>query len=388
MVRDLQQNKLLKVETAEKLIRKSVLGENENGSRIKDVVKSIVNNVYDTGDINRTVLEGQVLDSIELAIKNNPKLITDDYEKLVVQVTNYALNSLASTHLNKMVSLGKLVTKQDLKGDLKALESKDLNTFMYKVNQGDYDTLINYARIQTPEMQMIRNMPRDQILDRVSKEFSGYDSYKDLETNGTDFERMEVLVNSNFLAASGLYEQALYGSFGIVPKRMKVSGRNWVFEDPANPNVYFAPAYSDSFTKNGLSWGMFTEQDGLITKKILFKDYVDPSLTYDYEELGKEITDPLFKKNHDAFLDPSPSRTSMTANVPEQTSWSKYYGPKSTQDDNQEQVTRSSRGVDPYQKKIDKYASLEEEIKILVNDITQYRANLLGVQATGLRARL
>jgi hypothetical protein len=189
-------------------------------------------------------------------------------------------------------------------------------------------------------------------------------------------------------------EKSLQGSFGIKPKDMKIMGKSWAFADPVADGLYFIATDTDVTRRGTLGWGMATADSDGIHNLAMFRDYVDPQLAYDVESLGLEINDPLFKKRHEEFLNPTIRSGGLYKDVPSDASWMNKYGPKSGQsgglwaDAPKGAALPDNHKKDTFQEKIDLYGQKTQELKQLTEDIMQYRYSLMGVPATALRKRL
>ena len=188
--------------------------------------------------------------------------------------------------------------------------------------------LINYDLLQEDEIRILRNRTRTEVLDALTKKMTPYQNYTELTNKGTRFDKLRVMANTSFLLAGGALEKSLQGSFGIKAKDMKIMGKKWAFADPVADGLYFIATDTDVNTRGTLGWGMATADSDGVNNLVMFKDYVDPQLTYEIEDLGFKINDPLFKKQHEEFLNPTQKRGGLYKDVPQDASWRDKYGPK------------------------------------------------------------
>jgi hypothetical protein len=175
---------------------------------------------------------------------------------------------------------------------------------------------------------------------------------------------------------------------------MKIMGKNWAFADPVADGLYFIATDTDVNKRGTLAWGMATADSDGVNNLVMIKDYVDPQLAYEIENLDFIINDPLFKKQHEEFLNPTQKRGGLYKDVPQDASWRDRYGPKEGASGGlwanaPEGAARpETYKEDPYQKEIDRHEQLTQELKQLNDDIMQYRYSLMGLGATALRTRL
>ena len=245
---------------------------------------------------------------------------------------------------------------------------------------------------------MLRNKERDVVQDALTKKMTSYRDYAQLTSEGTLFDQVRVMANASFLLAGGVLENSLRGSFGIEASDMKIMGKNWAFADPDAKGLYFIATDTDVNKRGTLGWGMATADSDGVHNLVTFKNYVDPQLVYEIEDLEFTINDPLFKKRHEEFLNrPAPKGGGLYKDVPED-AWRKMRGLKPVVE--AESITRgallasaSKRAAmpnerDTWQEKIDLYEQKKQELDQLTADIIQYRYCLLGMPATAVRQKL
>jgi hypothetical protein len=196
-----------------------------------------------------------------------------------------------------------------------------------------------------------------------------YRDYTDLE-RGTEFERLRVMANSSFLLAGGALEKSLKGSFNIKASDMTILGNQWAFADPDTDGLYFIATDTDVEKRGTLGWGMATADSDGTKGLIMFRDYVDPMLVYDIENLEEQIA--------------SAAHESKKRQADSHRSWGGVgvggLGYNFTQ--MQKEYDDQSYNLETELK--EKRAQLDE----LVKDIITYRKNLLGVTAERLPSRL
>jgi hypothetical protein len=229
--------------------------------------------------------------------------------------------------------------------------------------------------LQRPEIRSLRN-PKTKdgykgVLDVITRETnSAYRDYEDLNTNGTQFEKLQVMANASFLLVGGTLENALKGSFNIHASDMKIAGKQWAFSDPEVNGLYFVATDTDANKRGTLGWGMFSENNGGVSNMTMFRDYVDPQLAYDIENLEEKISDPLFAKKK---LPADYQKTISPLGVA-----GLGYSP----------VRMEEHFDDKYYGVLEEHKEKTKELNNLIRDITTYRRNLLGLENSTLRKRL
>lgn len=394
-------NGLVKAETAESggLTKKYNFANNPNETRLIEYLGKITSEVFPTkkGEVynsSRDRLHTVLNEAANDAIAMNPELLGKDFPKLQDQLQRFATEELAKKALSELESVTKHLAEDDVIARIRNLEDSSVSTFMQDVKDGQYDVLLDYDLLQQDEVRILRNSKRSVVLDVLAKRMTPYQDYAQLEKEGTRFEQLRVMANTSFLLAGGALEKSLQGSFGIKPKDMKIMGKSWAFADPVADGLYFIATDTDVTRRGTLGWGMATADSDGVHNLAMFKDYVDPQLVYEIEDLGFKINDPLLKKQHEEFLNPTPKRGGLYKDVPQDASWRDRYGPQPGASggmwaDAPEGASRpDSYKKDTYQEKIDLYEQKKQELKQLTEDIMQYRYSLMGLPATALRKRL
>jgi hypothetical protein len=331
----------------------------------------------------------------------NPDLMGKDFASLQKHLGDYALNSLSKTALETLEDIAGFMATEDISKRIKKLEKSSVQTFLQDVAGGYYDLLINWDFVQQDKMRASRDDKKDVLLDKVTTGITPYKNYKDLESNGTHFEKMQVMANSAFILAGGTLEKALTGSFNVLPSDMKLFGNQWGFKDPLAEDVYFIPIDTDMKGRKTLGWGMARGNSDGVTGLINFNDYVDPQLVYNIEKLEAQMQDPFFlesKRIVDAGWqaeDLPYGGVSATALLRQGKTeeglalMKQAYGP------NQPQRLSLTTRIDQYERakvEVDKveseYEKLSKELEELMSDIMTYRFNLLGFTAPELPSRL
>jgi len=243
---------------------------------------------------------------------------------------------------------------------------------MQDVQDGQYDVLLDYDMLQQDEIRILRNEKREIVQDALTKKLTTYRDYAQLTSKGTLFDQVRVMANVSFLLAGGALEKALQGSFGIKAKDMKIMGKNWAFADPVADGLYFIATDTDVNKRGTLGWGMATADSDGVHNLVMFKDYVDPQLTYDIEMLSSAV-------NFRGFYE-------------------KKQQADTHRDNPMNALGLAGLGISPVkiQKELDDRSygvetSLEQkkqELEQLISDIMQYRYSLMGLPATAMRKRL
>lgn len=394
-------NGLIKAETAESrsLTNKYNFAENPNEVNLAEYLKKIPSEVFPTkkGEVynsDRDRLHTVLAEAANNAIAMNPDLLGKDFPKLQEQLQRFATEELAKKALGDLKVVTTYLSSGDVTARIRNLENSSVSTFMQDVQEGQYDVLLNYDVLQQEDIRILRNSKREIVQDALAKKMTPYRDYAQLTSEGTRFDQLRVMANTSFLLAGGALEKSLQGSFGIKPKDMKIMGKNWAFADPVADGLYFIATDTDVNKRGTLGWGMATADSDGVHNLAMFKDYVDPQLVYEIEDLGVKINDPLFKKQHEEFLNPTPKRGGLYKDVPQDASWRDRYGPQAGASggmwaDAPEGASRpDSYKKDTYQEKIDLYEQKRQELNQLTDDIMQYRYSLMGLPATALRKRL
>lgn len=394
-------NGLIKAETAESggLTKKYNFAVNPNEVNLAEYLKKIPSEVFPAkkGEVynsDRDRLHTVLSEAANDAIAMNPDLLGKDFPKLQEQLQRFATDDLAKKALSDLKVVTTYLSSGDVTARIRNLENSSVSTFMQDVQEGQYDVLLNYDVLQQEDIRILRNSKRSVIQDALTKKMTPYRDYAQLTSEGTRFDQLRIMANTSFLLAGGALEKSLQGSFGIKPKDMKIMGKNWAFADPVADGLYFIATDTDVNKRGTLGWGMATADSDGVHNLAMFKDYVDPQLVYEIEDLGFKINDPLFKKQHEEFLNPTPKRGGLYKDVPQDASWRDRYGPQPGASggmwaDAPEGASRpDSYKKDTYQEKIDLYEQKKQELKQLTEDIMQYRYSLMGLPATALRKRL
>ena len=375
VIRDFVDRGFIKAETGDELTRKYSFAETDQRSVLNSIIGEAVSAVYPAGKgeyfgTKRTYLRQRVSEAVDQAIAMNPDLLGKDFALLQKQIETFVAGEASRRILGDMEKVARLVSTENLSRRIDNLEHSDVSTFLQDVNEGRYDLLINYDLVQQPQMRSSRHDSKEVLLDKVTQEMSPYRNFSDLVDNGTLFERFRVLANSNFILAGGVLEKALTGSFGIQPSDMKIAGKQWAYADPEADGLYFIATDTDVQKRGTLGWGMATgDYDG--TKGfIMFRDYVDPKLAYEIEDIQRQINDPLFERKKTAADQNRNQLPLGTGGL--------GYSPVQIQ----EQLDDRYYGV------IEDYESKMKELEELTHDIMTYRHNLLGSRAGSLPKRL
>jgi len=375
VIRDFVERGFVKAETADELTGKYSFAENDNRKVLDTSISEAVSAVYPAGTgqyfgTQRTYLKQRVAEAVDEAIAMNPELLGKDFPLLQKQIQSFVAGEASRKILGDLEAVGKLMSQDDVLRRIDNLERSKVSTFLEDVEEGRYDLLIDYDFVQKPEMRASRHDDMPILLDKITKGMTPYKDFKDLAENGTLFERFRVIANANFIQVGGALEQSLTGSFGIKPKDMKIAGKQWAFADPEADGVYFIATDTDVENRGTLGWGMATgDYDG--TKGfIMFRDYVDPKLSYELAELEAQMHDPLFERK------------------------------KVAADQNRNQLPLGTAGLgyspvkvqqsldDRYYGVIEEYETKKKELEQLTNDIMTYRFNLLGMTAGSMPKRL
>lgn len=392
---------LIKAETAEsgRLTQKYNFAVNPNETNLAEYLKKIPSEVFPTkkGEVynsDRDRLHAVLNEAANDAIAMNPNLLGKDFPKLQDQLQRFATEDLAKKALGDLKAVTTYLSSGDATTRIRNLENSSVSTFMQDVQNGQYDVLLDYDMLQQDDIRILRNSKREVIQDALTKKMTPYRDYAQLTSEGTRFDQLRVMANASFLLAGGALEKSLQGSFGIKPKDMKIMGKNWAFADPMVNNLYFIATDTDVNKRGTLGWGMATADSDGVHNLAMFKDYVDPQLVYEIESLGAKINDPLFKKQHEEFLNPTPKGGGLYKDVPRDASWRDIYGSQAGTsggmwaDAPQGASHPDSYKKDTYQEKIDLYEEKTTELKQLTDDIMQYRYSLMGLSGTALRKRL
>ena len=376
-VMDFVDRGFVKADTAEGegLTRKYSFAQNSNSNLLQSMIKSVVSAIYPTKagtlfETKRTYLSGVLEKAADDAIAMNPDLLGKDFAQLQKQIEAFAVEKTSEGILGDLGDVSRFMSEGNVSKRIDNLERSDVSTFLGDIQDGRYDLLVNWDFVQRPEMRSSRHDKKDILLDKVAKGLTPYKDYKDLEKNGTQFELLRVMANTSFILAGGTLEKSLEGSFGIKPKDMKVAGRQWAFADPEADGLYFIATDTDLKGRGTLGWGMANADYDGVKGFIMFRDYVDPKLAYDIEDLKSQIDDPLFERKKttaDQNRNQSPLGTAGLGFSPirvQQSLDDRYYGV-----------------IEDYESKID-------ELGQLTKDIMTYRHNLLGTRAGTLPKRL
>lgn len=311
---------LLRAETADRFATKSPLANNERYQEILGRGYDLAKDLYPDDSDKAMGYVWKYRELVQRAIMNDPSLADPDkgFNKLRTLVNEFTVDTYTQGHMERLENLNDLYKDGQLKDILKTLEDTDQNTFMYEVGQGTYDMFINPVKVQKPEMLLlkardnsnIRNL--SQTMDAVTKEITngGYTKYADLVEKGTDLEKLEVLINANFIISAGVYEKGLMGSFGVSTSGMKVIGNNWAYQDRDNPDIWFSPVFDEVYHKDKQGWKLLLMEDGKVTNIMEPKEYVDPTLLYDVQKLSEKVNSEAYAKAYERALDPLTSRPS------------------------------------------------------------------------------
>ncbi len=406
VVSDFVDRGFIKAETGDGLTEKYSFAENENAALLNSTINSIAGAVYPPKkgkvfEVEKGYLTTRLREAADDAIAMNPDLMGKDFATLQKQLETFALNSLSKTALETLEDIAGFMATEDISKRIKKLEKSSVQTFLQDVAGGYYDLLINWDFVQQDKMRASRDDKKDVLLDKVTTEITPYKNYKDLESNGTHFEKMRVMANSAFILAGGTLEKALTGSFNVLPSDMKLFGNQWGFKDPLAEDVYFIPIDTDMKGRKTLGWGMARGNSDGVKELIKLDDYVDPQLVYNLEKLEAQMQDPFFlesKRIVDAGWQTEPlshGGVSATALLRQGKTeeglalMKQAYGP------NQPQRLSLTTRIDQYERakvEVDKveseYEKLSKELEELMSDIMTYRFNLLGFTAPELPSRL
>ena len=366
---------LIKASTGQDLTKKYSFAENPNEELLKDAKSSALDGAYPpvSGQVfskEKSALMRKLGPAIDKAITMNPDLMGKDFALLEKQIENFTYKAKVGEIITNLGKVSKYLADDSVSKQIDNLERDDVYTFMQDVKDGEYDLLINYDFVSSNTMRASRHDPKNVIMDKVAKGMTAYKDFKDLSDNGTQFEKVQVMANANFILSGGVLENSLIGSFGIHPSDMKVAGKQWAFSDPEADGLYFIATDTDTKNRGTLGWGMCTADSDGVSNMIMFRDYVDPKLAYDIDSLQKQIDSPLFKdakKLADAQKNVSPLGMGGLGISPvkiQKDLNAKYYGV------------------------IDEHKSKTEELNGLIEDIMTYRYNLLGMDAASLPTRL
>ncbi|MGE0075343.1 MAG: hypothetical protein AB7S52_08960, partial [Sphaerochaetaceae bacterium] len=369
-VMDFVDRGFIKADTAEGggLTKKYSFAQNSNSNLLQSMIRSVVSAIYPTKtgtlfETKRTYLSGVLEKAADDAIAMNPDLLGKDFSQLQKQIEAFAVEKTSEGILDDLGDVSRLMAEGNVSRRIDNLERSDVSTFLQDIQDGRYDLLVNWDFVQRPEMRSSRHDKKDILLDKVAKGLTPYKDYKDLEKNGTQFELLRVMANTSFILAGGTLEKSLEGSFGIKPKDMKVAGRQWAFADPEADGLYFIATDTDLEGRGTLGWGMANADYDGVKGLVMFRDYVDPKLAYDIENLKSQIDDPLFDRK------------------------------KTTADQNRNQFPLGTAGLgyspikvqqsldDRYYSVIEDYESKTKELGQLTKDIMTYRQNLLGTRS-------
>jgi hypothetical protein len=377
---------IIKAETAESngLTNKYAFADNPNGERLTGYLRDLALEVFpakkgEAYSTDRSRLITVLSNAADDAITMNPDLLGNDFDKLQYQLQQFAIKEFAKKALSNLRDVAIYLSAGDITSRIDNLEKSKVSTFMRDVQEGKYDVLINYDLLQQDEIRILRNRTRTEVLDALTKKMTTYQKYTELTKKGTSFDKLRVMANASFLLAGGTLEKSLQGSFGIKAKDMKIMGKKWAFADPVFDGLYFIATDTDVNTRGTLGWGMATADSDGVNNLVMFKDYVDPQLTYDIEMLESTVQASGFdrkKQQADLNRDNPVGCRSNVLNA----------------------LGLAGTGVSPVkiQKELDDRSygvetSLEQkkqELKQLTDDIMQYRYSLLELGATALRTRL
>ena len=392
-------NGFIKADTGDGLTNKYNFANNPNAESFMTYVGKLTNEIFPAGEgevynSNRERLQTTLETAAEEAITMNPDLLGKDYSKLQAQLQKFAVENLAKRSLQDLKAVTTYLSNGDIRKKISHLENSTVSTFLQDVQAGEYDVLLNYDALQKPEIRSLRNASREVVQDALARELTVYKDFATLKKDGTNFEMMQVMSNTSYLLAGGALEKSLAGSFGINPSDMKIMGKNWAFKDPGSDNLYFIATDTDVDKRGTVGWGMATADSDGVKNVAMFNDYVDPQLAYEIKSLESEINDPLFKKQHEEFLNPTVNKGGMYKDVPADASWRDQYGPQAGTsggmwaDAPEGSSHPDSYKKDTYQEKIDLHEEKTAELKGLISDIMAYRLELMGATATRLRKRL
>lgn len=376
-VRDFVDHGLIKADTAETegLTKKYSFAENGNQGMLQTMISNVVSAIYPSKsgaviETKKTYLRGVLEKAADDAITMNPDLMGKDFPLLQKQLESYAVTKTAKAILADLGDVANLMAEGNVARRIDNLAKGDISTFLQDVQDGRYDLLINWDFVQRPEMRSSRHDTKDVLRDKVVKGLTPYRDFKDLEKNGTQFERLQVMANTSFILTGGTLEKSLTGSFGIKPSDMKVAGRQWAFADPEADGLYFIATDTDMQGRGTLGWGMANaDYDG--TKGfIMFRDYVDPKLAYDIENLHAQMNDPLFERKKIAADNNRNQSPLGTAGL--------GYSP----------IRIQESFDDRYYGVIESHEAKTKELDELTTDIMTYRHNLLGTRTGSLPNRL
>ena len=382
VVRGFVNEELIKADTAEDkgLTNKYSFAKNDNFSLIEESISNALLAIYPAGkgeafSEKKLRLRTSLQKAIDDAVAMNPDLAGKDFPLLQRQIDEFVVNKTSKDILDDLGKISKFMSDEDISDRIENLERSDISTFNQDVMDGRYDLLLNYDLLQRPEIRSLRN-PKTKdgykgVLDVITRETnSAYRDYEDLYTNGTGFEKLQVMANTSFLLVGGTLENALKGSFNIQASDMKIAGKQWAFSDPEIDGLYFVATDTDINKRGTLGWGMFSESNGGVSNMTMFRDYVDPQLQWDIENLEEKINDPGFSKKKtvaDYQQTVSPLGVAGLG-----------YSPVKIQ----EQFDSEYYGV------LEEHKKKTQELNNLIRDITTYRRNLLGLENSTLRKRL
>jgi len=377
VVRDFVDRGFIKADTAESesLTSKYKFAENENIPQLEAMISGVVSAVYPPKkgkvlEAEKSYLKSILRKAVDDAVAMNPDLMGKDFDKLQNQISTYAINETSRSILSMLDNVSNYLSEENINKRINNLSKSDVSTFLSDVQEGRYDLLINWDFIQQTEVRAFRNDKKDVIFDKVTTMLTPYKNFKELEKNGTRFEKLKVMANSSMIVTGGTLEKALTGSFGISPSDMKLVGRQWAFSDPEAEDIYFIATDTDIKGRGTLGWGMVSGDYDGIDGLIMFKDYVDPKLAYEIESLEAQINDPLFpkkKKAADVFNNQNPLGMGGLGYSPVRVQKKyddRYYGV-----------------IEEYEKKI-------KEREELMKDIITYRFDLLGQPTAQSTTRL
>ena len=377
MTRAFVNNGDIKAETVEKggLTKSYSFAENPNKAELDKVVSDAMELAYPTSQgvvVNgkRSELTRILNPILDNAITMNPDLLGEDFPILRKQIKQFTAASMVNGVISNLGNVAKYLSKGDMSKRIDNLERGDVSAFMKDQKNGGYDLLMDYDLVSSNAMRSSRHDSKEMIMDKVAKAMTPYKDYEDLEENGTQFEKARVLANASFILAGGALENSLTGSFGIKARDMKLMGKQWAFSDSADTGLYFIATDTDLENRGSLGWGMATADSDGVSNMVMFKDYVDPQLSYDIQDLQNQIDSPLFKdakKIADDNKNISPLGMGGLGFSPVRV---------------QAELDKKYYGV------IEEHKKKEEELSALISDIMTYRYNLLGMNATSLPTRL
>lgn len=306
VVEEFVRNGYIKAETAEEkgLTEQYSFAHNENWGKLLTYIGDISSGVFpsksgEAYNSKRARLETQMIDTVIDAITMNPELLDKDYQKLQLQLENFAYNDTAKGIIKDLEKTAKFTSETDIPKRIDNLERSDVSTFQQDIKEGNYDAVLNLEVLQRPEIRSLRNGDKTIVQDALTKELTPYKDYQDLVDNGTDFERLMVMANTTFLLTGGALENALYGSFGIKAADMVLIENQWAFKDPTQntDGLYFVATDTDVENRGTLGWGMVRVGPDGVNHMIMFKDFVDPQKVYRRDELKEYIDSPSFKNS-------------------------------------------------------------------------------------------